>query len=265
MDIPYKGYTIIPNSERQPDGRWLPVADLQADDRGVATPRPPLRAAAREVRATRAEADAVAVKMAQAWFETTEREGALGVPATRDEPAPPDSPPPRARAVEARKRPAPAPIPAPTAAPAPASVSAAAPAAAPADTLTWPGLDDADRFTRLLAVHSLLDRLVTLAVAARLAPGGESVFDDMASMPFATRVALAASLSVVPRAAAESILEIDRARNRLVHSKPIPGKPAWSIGAAVERVPQDAHDRSLRKALEVAQGLVATLRAATRG
>ena len=86
MDIPYKGYTIIPNSERQPDGRWLPVADLQADDRGVATPRPPLRAAAREVRATRAEADAVAVKMARAWIETSEREGALGAPARRDEP-----------------------------------------------------------------------------------------------------------------------------------------------------------------------------------
>ena len=257
MDIPYKGYTIIPNSERQPDGRWLPVADLQVDDRGVATPRPPLRAAAREVRATRADADAVAVKMAKAWIETTERDGTLGTPATRDAPAPRDSPPPPARAVEARKRPAPA--------PAPASIPAAAPAPAPPDTLAWPGLDDADRFTRLLAVHSLLDRLVTLALAARLAPGSDSVFDDMAAMPFATRVALASSLSVVPRAAAESILEVDRARNRLVHSKPIPGKPAWSIAAAVERVPQDAHDRSLRKALEAAQGLIATLRAAAQG
>jgi hypothetical protein len=257
MDIPYKGYTIIPNSERQPDGRWLPVADLHADDRGVGTPRPPLRAAAREVRATRADADTVAVKMAKAWIETTEREGALGVPVTRATPAPRDSPPPRARAVEARKRPAPAPVPIPTPAPAPAP--------APADPLTWPGLDDADRFTRLLAVHSLLDRLVTLALAARLAPGGESVFDDMASMPFATRVALAASLNVVPRAAAESILEIDRARNRLVHSKPMPGKPAWSIGAAVERLPQDAHDRSVRKALETAQALIATVKAAAQG
>jgi hypothetical protein len=70
---------------------------------------------------------------------------------------------------------------------------------------------------------------------------------------------------VVPRAAAESILEIDRARNRLVHSKPTPGKPVWHIGAAVEGVPQDTHDRSLRKALEAAQGLIATLTAAARG
>jgi hypothetical protein len=42
MDIPYKGYTIIPNSERQPDGRWLPVAELEANSRGVVTPKPPL-------------------------------------------------------------------------------------------------------------------------------------------------------------------------------------------------------------------------------
>ena len=178
MDIPYKGYTIIPNSERQPDGRWLPVADLQADDRGVATPRPPLRATPRDIRATRAEADAVAVKMAKAWIETIEREEALGAPTTRDEPPPRHEPPPRARATEARKRPAAAPAPAPTPTPTPT------PAAAPADTLTWPGLDDADRFTRLLAIHSLLDRLVTLVLAARLAPGSETVFDAMASMPF---------------------------------------------------------------------------------
>jgi hypothetical protein len=257
MDIPYKGYTIIPNSERQPDGRWLPVADLQADERGVATPRPPLRATPRDIRATRADADAVAVKMAKAWIETIEREGTLGAPALREEP------PPRARAVEARKRPAPTPTTAPT--PIPAVTPTPAPAPAPADTLTWPGLDDADRFTRLLAVHSLLDRLLTLALAARLAPGSDSVFDDMAAMPFPSRVALASSLSVVPRAAAESILEIDRARNRLVHAKPTSGKPAWSIGAAVERVPQDAYDRSLRKALEAAQGLIATLKAAAQG
>lgn len=245
MDIPYKGYTIIPNSERQPDGRWLPVADLHADDRGIATAKPPLRAAPRDIRATRAEADAVAVKMAKAWIETIEREGALDAPAPRDEP------PPRARAIETKKRPAPT--------PAPAAVPA------PGDTLTWPGLDEADRFTRLLAVHSLLDRLVTLALAARLVPGSDSVFEAMASMPFPSRVALASALSVVPRAAAESILEIDRARSRLVHSKPAPGKPVWHIGAAVDGWAQDVHDTSVRRGLEAAQGLIATLRAAARG
>jgi hypothetical protein len=252
MDIPYKGYTIIPNSERQPDGRWLPVADLQADDRGVATPKPPLRATSREIRATRADADAVAVKMAKAWIETVEREGdeaqALtsaprpSAPIENAVPTPRIPPehrvqdarvkaPPRARRIEAEQ-------------------------------LGWPGLGDADPFTRILALHSLLDRLVTLVLATRLAASSDSIFDALASLPLASRVDLASTLNVVPRGAAESILEIDRTRNRLVHSKPTRGKPAWDPSAAVERVPQDVHDKSLRKGLEAAQVLMSAHRAA---
>jgi hypothetical protein len=255
MDIPYKGYTIVPNSERQPDGRWLPVADLQADDRGVLTPKPPLRAAPREIRATRADADAVALKMAKAWIEELERDGAsrapIGVAVTT--PRIPPEPPaqdtrvkaaPRVKRIEAEKRPAPV---------------------APAETLDWPGLHEADRFTRLLAVHSLLDRLVTVALATRLAASGESIFDTMAALPFPSRVALASTLHVVSDTAAESIVEIDRVRNRLVHSRSTPGKPAWDVSGAVESAPQDVLDRALRKGFEAAQGLIATLRAAAQG
>ena len=252
MDIPYKGYTIVPNSERQPDGRWLPVADLQADDRGVLTPQPPLRAAPREIRATRADADAVALKLAKAWIEEIERDGASRGPIGVSVSTPRISPEPRAqdarvkaaprvKRIEAEKRPAPA---------------------APAETLDWPGLHEADRFTRLLAVHSLLDRLVTVALAARLAASGESIFETMAALPFPARVALASTLHVVSDAAAESILEIDRVRNRLVHSRSIPGRPVWDVSDAVES--PDVLDRTLRKGFEAAQGLSATLRAATR-
>ena len=265
MDIPYKGYTIIPNSERQPDGRWLPVADLQADDRGVATPKPPLRAGPRDIRATRADADAVALKMAKAWIEEIERNGdearaLIDAPrpsapirsAGASAPIPPErrlqdarpEPPPRARGIEAKKRPTPNPPPTPT------------------DTIGWPGLGDADPFTRILALHSLLDRLVTLVLATRLAASSDSIFDALASLPLTSRVDLASTLNVVPRGAAESILEIDRTRNRLVHSKPTRGKPAWDPSAAVERVPQDVHDKSLRKGLEAAQVLMSAHRAA---
>lgn len=257
MDIPYKGYTIIPNSERQPDGRWLPVAGLEASSRGVVTPRPPLRAMPREIRATRADADAVAVKMAKAWIEGMEREG--------DE----------ARVLTGASRPG-APIEKPVAAPRippehrgqDARVKAP-PRARKVDTLSWPhlyeaiGLDSGekvDRFTRLLAVHSLLDRLVTLVLARKLDSDIETILDATASLPIGSRVALALTLNAVSPAAAESILEIDRARNGLVHSKPTPGKPAWDVGGAVESVPQDVHDKSLRKGLETAQGLMAALR-----
>jgi hypothetical protein len=269
MDIPYKGYTIIPNSERQPDGRWLPVADLEANSRGVVTPKPPLRAAPREIRATHAEADAVAVKMAKAWIETIEREEDATPPTTHDEPraltgasrpkatienaeASPRIPPER-RVQGARAEPP--------------------PRAKPIDTLGWPGLhqtigldtdEKVDRFTRLLAVHALLDRLVTLVLATKVAAGREPLFDATASLSFSSRVALAVSLNVVPSTAAESILEIDRVWNRWVHSKPTRGKPAWDVGGAVENIPQDACDKSLRKGLEAARGLMSALRAAAQ-
>lgn len=254
MDIPYKGYTIVPNSERQPDGRWLPVADLQADDRGVLTPRPPLRAGPREIRATRADADAVALKMAKAWIEEIERDGssrapiggAVATPRIPSEPRAQDArvkAAPRVKRIEAEKRPAPA---------------------APVETLDWPGLHEADRFTRLLAIHSLLDRLVTLVLATRLAASGESILGAVASLSMSSRVALASPLNVVSPATAESILEIDRARDRLVHSKPTRGRPAWDVRSAVESVPQDVWDKSLRKGLEAAQDLMSALRAAAQ-
>ena len=273
MDIPYKGYTIVPSSERQPDGRWLPVAELAANHRGDVTPKPPLRAAPRETRATRADADTVAVKMAKAWIETMEREETSSAPASHTVPrtlaAPPRpsapigntvvSPripseprgqdaraeaPPRARGIESKKRPTPT----------------------PTDTLDWPGLLEAigDRFTRLLTVHALLDRLVTQVLAAKLAADIEPILDSVASLPIASRVALASTLNAVPPAAAESILEIDRARHRLVHSKPTRGKPTWDVSGAVEGLSRDAWDKSLRKGLEAAQDLMSALRAAAQ-
>ena len=245
MDIPYKGYTIVPNSERQPDGRWLPVADLQADDHGVLTPQPPLRAAPRDIRATRADADVLAVKMAKAWIEEVERGDASGRP-TGGAVATPRIPPEHRTTQEARVKTAPR------------------TKGTDADTLGWPGLHAADRFTRLLAVHSLLDRLVTLALAGRLAASGESISDALASLSLSARVALASTSSAFPRAAAESILEIDRMRNRLVHSTPTPGKPTWDVSGAAESIPTDVYDRCLRKGFEAAQALVTALRDAAQ-
>jgi hypothetical protein len=241
MDIPYKGYTIVPNSERQPDGRWLPMADLQADDHGVLTPQPPLRATPRDIRATRADADVLAVKMAKAWIEELERGEASGRPTRsavatpRIPPEPPTTPDARVKTAPRAKR-------------------------IEADTLGWPGLHAADRFTRLLAVHSLLDRLVTLALAGRLAASAESTSDALAALPLSSRVALASTSSALPRGAAESILEIDRMRNRLVHSTPTPGKPTSDVSGAAESIPPDVYDRCLRKGFEAAQSLMTALR-----
>jgi hypothetical protein len=71
METTYKGYTITSNSERQPDGLWLPVAELEMSDGGTAAVKPPLRAKAREARGTRALADEAAVQMAKAWIDAS--------------------------------------------------------------------------------------------------------------------------------------------------------------------------------------------------
>ena len=242
MDVPYKGYTIIPNSERQPDGRWLPVADLEASSRGVVERKPPLRAMPRETRATRAEADAIAVKMAKAWIEGIERKGG-------EAQVLPEAPRPVA--------PIETPVTTPRVPPEP-RVRAKKP-----DPLSWPRLHEAigldsdervDRFTRLLAIHSLLDRLVTLVLARKLADI-DTALDTTAALPIASRVALALTSNVVSPAAAESILAIDRARGGLLRAKPTRDKPAWDVGGAVESIAPE----TLRKGLEAAQGLMAAL------
>jgi hypothetical protein len=283
MEIPYKGYTITPSSERQPDGRWLPVAELEIVHRGIVTTKPPLRATSREVRAARADADAAAVVMAKAWIDANERKDAA-VPAS------PPPPPNRERAA----RPAPPPAPVATQAPPPPAPpetraphrAEAAPRAratgekkrpAAPDKLDWAGLCQAvgldadekvERLARLLMVHALLDRLVTQLLAARLTPSRESkaatdidrVLGDIAPLAIPARVDLASALGVLAPAVAESILEIDRVRNRLAQAKPARGKPVWDIGDLAEVTSPDASDACLRKAIAAAHDLLAALR-----
>lgn len=288
MDIPYKGYTIVPNSERQPDGRWLPMAELEVSDRGVVTADPPLRATSREIRATRADADAAAVKMAKAWIDASERAGTTtraSTPTTSDTdrpitvaPAPKVSisiagdvaspwMPQETRAQDAR-------------ADAATRVKGADDRRrpSPVDKLDWAGVYQAvgldadekvDRLTRVLVVHSLLDRLVTLALATKLASSSESkaapdieaTLRDIVPLPIPTRVDLASRLGVVAPGVAESIVEVNRVRNSLVHFKPPRGKPGWDMSDADELASQAACDRCVRKGIEAVQNLMSALRA----
>lgn len=285
MDIPYKGYTIIPNSERQPDGRWLPVAELEVSYRGVVTSKPPLRATPRELRATRADADAAAVKMAKAWIDAGEREGTTtraSTPTTND----------KDRSIIVDPLPK-VPIGSDVASPRISQKTRAHDARADAATgvrgaddkrrptpfgkLDWASLyqavgldsdEQVDRLTRVLVVHFLLDRLVTVVLATKLASSSESneapdiedMLSDIAPLPIPTRVDLASILGVVAPGVAESIVEVNRLRNRLVHFKPTRGKPGWDVSDADEIASQDACDKCLRKGIEAVQGLMSVLR-----
>ena len=277
MDIPYQGYTIIPNSERQPDGRWLPVAELEVSYRGVVTSKPPLRATPREIRATRADADAAAVKMAKAWIDGGEREGPTtraSTPTTND----------KDRSITADPLPK---VPIGSEVVSPRSPQKTRAQDAPADAATgvrasfgkldWAGLyqavgldsdEQVDRLTRVLVVQFLLDRLVAVVLATKLAssserseaPDIENTLRDIAPLPIATRVDLASILGVVAPDVAESIVEVNRLRNRLVHFKPTRGKPGWDVRDADEIASQDACDKCLRKGIEAVQELMSALR-----
>ena len=284
MEIPYKGYTIIPNSERQPDGRWLPVAELEVSDRGVVTSKPPLRATPREIRATRADADATAVTMAKAWIDASEREGTTTRAST-----PPINDKDRSITVDPLPKVA---IGSAVASPRMSQKTRAHDARADAETgvkgagdkrhptpfekLNWTGLYQAvgldsnekiDRLTRVLVVHTLLDRLVTLVVATKLvssskskeAPDIEKALGDIAPLPIPTRVDLGSVLGVVSAGVTESILEVNRVRNRLVHFKPARGKPGWDVSDVEEIASQDACDRCVRKGIEAVQDLMSAL------
>lgn len=285
MDIPYKGYTIIPNSERQPDGRWLPVAELEVAHRGVVTSKPPLRATPREIRATRADADAVAVKMTKEWIDVAEREGTTARASTA-------TTTPKDRSITADPRPK-VPIGSRVASPRMSQKTRAQDARADAAVgvrgaddrshptrfgkLDWAGLYQAvgldsdehvDRLTRVLVVHSLLDRLVTMVLATTLASSSESneapdienMLSAVAPLPIPARVDLASRLGLVAAGVAESIVEVNRLRNKLVHFKPTWGKPGWAVSEADEIASQDACDQSLRKGIEAVQGLMSVLR-----
>lgn len=289
MDVPYKGYTITPNSERQPDGRWLPVAELEVSQRGVVTTQPPLRATSREMRANRADADAAAVQMAKAWIDANERDGAtIGASTwTAEDQDHSTTVGPRVEAPIATPAPAP-PIPQETRAqdrradaPARPKVAGDKKRPTPPDKLSWTRLGQAvgvdsdekmDRLARVLVVHSLLDRLVTLVLATKLAAGRDSreapnieqALGDIARLPIPTRLDLGSVLGVVAPGIAESIREVDRVRNRLVHFRPTRGKRAGDVSDVEEIASQDACDRCTRKGIEAVQDLMSALQVETK-
>ena len=304
MEIPYKGYTITPSSERQPDGRWLPVAQLESVQQGIVTANPPIRADSLETRAARADADAVAVKLAKAWID--ENEGKLP-----PDPAPVEATPPAARparppiAPEAKPpapptaRPSAPPAARPSAPPAtrpaalpaerrPAAARSEVPAvrprptgdrkrAAPAERPEWADLcqavgldadDKVDRLARVLMTHALLDRLVTLVLATKIAasreatdpPDAEKAAADIAPLPLAARIALGTALGVLAPEVAESVAEMDGLRQKLGLHRPRRAKPPWDVGDIEEIASPAACDRCVSRATRTAQELVAALR-----
>jgi hypothetical protein len=126
-----------------------------------------------------------------------------------------------------------------------------------------------DRLNRILVVHLLVDRLLTLLVAAKLAANFEpkesppdvgKIIADIALLPVPSRLDRASTLGLLTAPIAENILEINRVRNRLVHFKAKGGKSGWDVDEVEEIASQDACDRCTQKGIEAVQALMRTLK-----
>jgi hypothetical protein len=147
----------------------------------------------------------------------------------------------------------------------------------PYDNVDWDrlyrsiGLDSVEmrsRLIRMLVVHSLLDRLLTLLVAMKVSSSSEAseavdiekALQDVAPLPMPTRVDRGVALGVITPSVAGSIAEFNRMRNHVVHFKPRRGKPAWDMSDADVIASEAACNRCLRNGIEAAQALMASLR-----
>jgi hypothetical protein len=122
--------------------------------------------------------------------------------------------------------------------------------------------------SRILVVHLLVDRFLTLLVSAKLATSSQSkepppdvgkTIANIAPLSVPTRLDLASTLGLLTASIAESILEINRVRSRLVHFKPTGGKPGWDVDGVEEIASQDASDRCTQKGIEALQALMRAL------
>ncbi len=133
------------------------------------------------------------------------------------------------------------------------------------------GLDFGEKIARLnhiLVVHLLVDRLLTLLVAAKLAASSESkqsppdvgkTIADIAPLPVPSRLDRASTLGLVTASTTKNILDINQVRNRLVHFKPKGGGPGWAVDEVEEIASQDACDRCTQKGIEAVQELIRAL------
>lgn len=143
--------------------------------------------------------------------------------------------------------------------------------ASPFDRLNWVpllesvGLDTekGERLTRLLVVHLLLDRLLTIGLIKKKilqssssdAPDLKKITNDTSDLRFAARVGLAEGLGIVTPAIAAAMSEVNKVRNSLVHYKPKLGGKGWAVDEVPEIASQQECEACTQKGIEAVQEL----------
>lgn len=133
------------------------------------------------------------------------------------------------------------------------------------------GLDSIEtrsRLIRVLVIHSLLDRLVTLLLAAKRTASSEAsdapdigkVLQEVASLPMPSRVEQGVALRVITPSVAEQITVVNRMRNQMVHFKPTRTKATWDMSDAEVIASEAICSRCLGDGIAAAQALMTSLR-----
>lgn len=110
--------------------------------------------------------------------------------------------------------------------------------------------DSADRLTRLLVLHLMLDRGLTGLITFKLFDGSVSFLDierTVARLPISRRIELAKVAKLITTPCSEDIQDINKLRNKFAHYNPVGG---WDLGKLKELASEEEFYKCTEKGLE---------------
>ncbi len=139
-------------------------------------------------------------------------------------------------------------------------------------TLKLVGLDDdekAERVMRLLVIHLILDRLLSVLLAGRMVPEPDNsslveAIRELAKLQFASRLKLAKALGMLSSELARDIGEINRVRNDFIHFKPKKGTKLMT-GWNLDEIPEIASDQAFNRCANLGFSAIKRLLGPSRG
>lgn len=121
--------------------------------------------------------------------------------------------------------------------------------------------ETSERMTRLLILHLLLDRAVTVVLTTRVLDRSKPAFSEiealLAVLEMEMRIDLAKAAHLISPSCASDIKTVNTVRNKLVHYQP---KRGWGMGHVQELSSVEAYERCIDKGRRALQEVVDTIR-----
>lgn len=125
------------------------------------------------------------------------------------------------------------------------------------------GLSDEEmikRLVRIMVVHFLLDRFLTILITNKLLGSSPDSFEKIqkviAPLEVETRIDLANASQLISDSTASKVRTVNTIRNKLAHYQP---KKGWGFGHIPELSSQEAFDKCTQKGMEALHDLFSTL------